>query len=102
MRERGRGVDPFLFVLSLCISLSFLREVESKLILDEDFSNLDYWAKDLAGSTAVVKLVPSTANGTQTMLSTNVSYCGNDSCYRAEITTPPYLRSSIISGTTGL
>jgi hypothetical protein len=72
------------------------------LIIDEDFDNLDIWNQDKSGTTATIKIVDSTFPGTQTMLSTNVSYCGNDSCYRAEITTPPSMRPSVISGTSGL
>jgi hypothetical protein len=73
----------------------------STLIIDEDFDNLDAWNQDKTGITATIKIIPSEFDGTQTMLSTNVSYCGNDSCYRAEITTPPAMRPSVIPGTTG-
>lgn len=96
----GRAVRRWLH-LCLCL-LCLCLQAHSALIIDEDFDTLDSWDTDLNGVTASVKLVPSSFAGTQKMLSTNVSYCGNDSCYRAEITTPPSMRSSVISGTTGV
>jgi hypothetical protein len=89
-------------LLAIVLLFELCSRSHSALIIDEDFDNLDAWNQDKSGVTATIKIVPSDFAGTQSMLSTNVSYCGNDSCYRAEITTPPAMRPSVISGTTGV
>eukprot|EP00602_Paraphysomonas_sp_CaronLab_P007862 CAMPEP_0185033162 /NCGR_PEP_ID=MMETSP1103-20130426/21888_1 /TAXON_ID=36769 /ORGANISM="Paraphysomonas bandaiensis, Strain Caron Lab Isolate" /LENGTH=750 /DNA_ID=CAMNT_0027569339 /DNA_START=20 /DNA_END=2269 /DNA_ORIENTATION=+ len=87
---------PFIFLF-----LS-LYTIHCTLIIDEDFTTLNLWNPDIKGYTAIVELVPSSFNGTTSMLRTNISYCGGDECYRAEIACKEQNRTDMIANTTGV
>lgn len=86
---------------SLLLTLS---TTKAALILNETFTNLDGWTIDIDGQTGVIGVVNGTSDlevfssgvGLSThYLFSNVSYCGSDACYRAEVATAQALRTLI-------
>eukprot|EP01031_Cornospumella_fuschlensis_P026133 gene26133-31554_t len=79
------------------VVLAFLlagESVRALLTLNESFYNLDNWIEDIDGYTGNITLL----QDHQVFL--NVSYCGGDTCYRAELAVTPSLRPTVIPNCT--
>ena len=91
----------FSSILLVLCAYAYIHPISGTLTLDENFDNLNRWEVVIEGQKSYVYLSPSTFNGTSSMLSTNVSYCGTGLCYLAEVDMNSTLRSEVISSTTG-
>ena len=73
--------------------------MNSSLLLNESFANLDNWQESVDGATAQIFLQPRMGNPSFNQVFTNISYCGDYNassyCYRAELDTTPSLRPTL-------